>query len=408
MDLIIIRLFFSYKLFSTYYNSVDLEFIRNNSKQLEKLLIAVEEFHKKYPEKDISSSAELEVFFYSLYPGTGGKEREYMEPLFKKLSETTVNDEIAADFFREHRKRTQAAKLSLLGLQVAEGHADFSELTKAITDLESVEDPEAEYAFVVDDESNERPPVGIRWRQKILNKMLGSLRKGNFGFIFARPETGKTTIIADFCSHAVSQVEQPILWFNNEQPGLEVLHRCIQSYFGITLEEFYKHKREYSDRYYAETNHKIKIVDEASLSKKQVEGLCKRYTPSLIIFDQIDKIKGFTDDRPDLELKAIYQWARELAKKYGPVVGICQAGGTGEGKKWLSMDDVDGSKTAKQGEADWILGIGKSHQEGMESVRHLHLCKNKLLGDEDTDPGLRHGKAEILINANIARYEDIK
>jgi len=253
--------------------------------------------------------------------------------------------------------------------------------------------------------------VGIRWPWDTLNQMLGSLRKGNFGFIFARPETGKTTFLADFVSKVPIQLGEgagPILWFNNEQPGLEVLHRVVQSYFGITSNELYADKKKYYQQYMEETEGLIKIVDEAALTKRQVEDLCRRYNPSLIIFDQIDKVRGFADDRNDLELKAIYQWARELSKEYGPVVGVCQAGGSGEGKKWLTMDDVDSSKTSKQGEADWILGIGKSNQDGMESIRHLHLSKNKLLGDEDSVPSLRHGKADIILKADIGRYEDLK
>ena len=39
---------------------------------------------------------------------------------------------------------------------------------------------------------------GLRWRLNWLNKALGSLRKGDFGFIFARPETGKTTFLLHF------------------------------------------------------------------------------------------------------------------------------------------------------------------------------------------------------------------
>ncbi len=181
----------------------------------------------------------------------------------------------------------------------------------------------------------------------------------------------------------------------------------MQSYFGITLSEFYSHKQDYHDRYYDGTQGRIKIVDEASLSRKQVESICRQFDPSLIFFDQIDKIRGFDADRNDLEHKARYQWARELSKEYGPTIGVCQAGGSGEGKKWLTMDDVDSSKTSKQGEADWILGIGKSNMEGMEGIRHLHLSKNKLLGDSDTDPSMRHGRADVVIKADIGRYEDI-
>ena len=126
----------------------------------------------------------------------------------------------------------------------------------------------------------------------------------------------------------------------------------------------------------------------------------------MIIFDQIDKIKGFKADRNDLELKAIYQWAREIAKKYAPVIAVSQASGEAEGKLWLTMDMVDGSKTGKQGEADWILGIGKE-QDNTSRLRFLNICKNKLIGDVDTLPELRHGSTQVLIRPEVARYEDI-
>jgi len=107
-----------------------------------------------------------------------------------------------------------------------------------------------------------------------------------------------------------------------------------------------------------------------------------------------------------LRLGAIYIWARELAKVYCPVIGVCQADVSGENKKWLTMDNVANAKTSKQAEADWILGIGCIHQEGLEHVRYLHASKNKLSGDEDSDPTLRHGKCEVIIKPEIARYAD--
>lgn len=409
MDIIIIKLLFNYNIFNKYYNLIDLDFIKSNSQQIERLLVAIQHFHEKYPGKGIDSAEELEVFYFTLYPPISAKDKENMEPLFRRLSETTVSEEIADEYFKGQAERQRAAKIALLGLQVSEGTKDFSELLEATKTLEKERADENSFEFVTDNPDEGRPVQGIRWPLETMNKMMGSLRKGNFGFIFARPESGKTTFLAHFVGHAAKQINDgPILWFNNEQPGIEVLHRCMQAYFGITSNEFYSKKKEYNEKYYLETGGKIKIVDDATISKKRVESICYSLQPSLIIFDQIDKIRGFSDDRNDLELKAIYQWARELSKRYGPTIGVCQAGGSGEGKKWLGMDDVDNSKTSKQGEADWILGIGKSNQEGMESVRHLYLSKNKLLGDADTDPTLRHGKADILIRADIGRYEDIK
>ena len=70
------------------------------------------------------------------------------------------------------------------------------------------------------------------------------------------------------------------------------------------------------------------------------------------------------------------------------------------------MDNVSLAKTAKQAEADWILGIGATHADGFECVRHLHASKNKLTGDEDSDPSMRHGKTDVIIQPEIASYKD--
>ena len=99
--------------------------------------------------------------------------------------------------------------------------------------------------------------------------------------------------------------------------------------------------------------------------------------------------------------------ARELAKTYAPTIGVCQADGSAEGQKWLSMANVSNAKTSKQAEADWILGLGKTHEETAEYIRYINLSKNKLMGDKDTIHSLRHGRFEVVIQPEIARYKDI-
>ena len=120
----------------------------------------------------------------------------------------------------------------------------------------------------------------------------------------------------------------------------------------------------------------------------------------------MDKIQGFSADREDLRLGHTYIWARELAKVYCPVIGVCQSDASGEGRRWLEMDNVANAKTAKQAEADWIVGIGKTHAESEETFRYLSICKNKLIGDDDSDPAMRHAKLQVKLQPEIARYLD--
>ena len=239
---------------------------------------------------------------------------------------------------------------------------------------------------------------------------MGSLRKGEFGFLFARPETGKTTFLASEVSYMLTQLKDedgPIVWFNMEEQGNKVMLRVYQAYFGITLEQLLANPKKYKDEWDRVVKGKLKLIDNANLTKQEVERIAEKLKPSLMVQDQTPKVKGFAADRDDLRLGSIFQWSRELAKKYCPVIGVSQADGNAENTKWLTMDHVANVKTAAQAEADWILGIGKVNSEGAEFTRYLNLSKNKLAGDSDSLPDLRHLRTEVYIEPRIARYVDI-
>lgn len=334
--------------------------------------------------------------------------------IFNTIEATDIQPDLATDLLIDHKKKTLAHEIAMLAIDVNEGRKDFDLLKEKIA-LEQEEERSVieDYDFVSDNLEelyNEQiKQHGLRWRLQTLNRMLGSLRKGDFGFIFARPEVGKTTFLASEVSYFAEQLQEedgPILWINNEEKGEKVKIRIIQASLGLPLAALISNITNNQVEYEHKTNHKIKLFDRAAVTKSTIEKLCATLKPSLVLLDQIDKIHGFDGDREDLKLGAIYIWAREIAKTYCPVIGVTQADGTAEGKKWLTMDNVSNAKTAKQAEADWILGIGSTHADGFEYVRHLHLSKNKLTGDSDTDPELRHGKQDVLIEPQIARYRD--
>lgn len=338
-----------------------------------------------------------------------------IKTILDRLETLEIGKDIAETLLVQLKERNIANTIAVKAIEASEGKLSYSDLLAYIKENETIEqiNEDNEDLFVTNDLSNlyqnHIQKTGLRWRLKSLNKMLGSLRKGNFGFIFARPETGKTTFLASevvFMASQLKENEGPILWFNNEEDGNQVQLRIFQATFGISRQELFLKLDYYNTKYKEVIGNKLYVVDNATTHRRDVEKLCDKYKPSLIVFDQIDKIKGFDGDREDLKLGSIYQWGREIAKSYCPVIGVTQADGSGENKKWLTMENVANAKTAKQAEADWILGIGCTHQEGFEYVRHLHASKNKLPGDEDTEPLLRHGKIDVLIEPEIARYSD--
>jgi KaiC/GvpD/RAD55 family RecA-like ATPase len=266
--------------------------------------------------------------------------------------------------------------------------------------------------FVTDDlfelEQHTIKSPGLRWRLACLNLSLGPIRAGDFGFVFARPESGKTTFLADQITFFAEQATRPIVWFNNEEQGEKVRLRTYQACLGLTQDQVWAKKDKNLLDYRTRTKGLIRIYDDASIHKSEVEAIVAELSPELVVFDQIDKIKGFDADRPDIVYGRIYQWARELAKRGAAIIGICQSDGGGEGVRWLTMSHVAEAKTSKQAEADWILGIGRSNESGTEEVRFFNISKNKLLGDDKTDPNLRHGRFEVYMRPQIARYEDLE
>ena len=383
------------------------EFVKDN-KEFTQLWNYLDNLHNKY-NKDITSEE------YSLYVLTNcmDKDKPVLGQILADINSVDTSSLVIEDVLVDVTKRQKAYEIAIAALEVSEGRKDFDDLVVLSNALqehkEKVDDVES--LFVTNDlevlYNDNVQQQGLRWRLGALNKMMGSLRKGDFGFIFARPETGKTTFLASEVSHFATQAIGPILWFNNEEQGTKVQLRLYQGMLGVTLTELFSDIHGNKKRYMELGGSRIRIFDSASIHRKQVEQLVRELSPSLVIFDQIDKIKGFADDREDLRLGSIYIWAREIAKQYCPVIGVSQADASGEGKKWLTMENVANAKTAKQAEADWILGIGRSHADSEIDMRHLHLSKNKLTGDEDTDPDLRHGKQTVKINTAIARYEDL-
>ena len=405
MYLQLLKFMLVYNIYNKYYNII--YNILKNNKELNILLLYLNKLHEKH-KRDLT----LEEYSIFVLTNCPEKDRETLNTILLGVKDVDTTSGVLEDILVDLQNKQKAYEIAVQALEVSEGRKDFSDLLVSVGNLKSTESVSVapEDMFVTDDlgvlYEDQVKSQGLRWRLKTLNNMLGSLRKGDFGFIFARPETGKTTFLASEVSHFATQVNRPILWLNNEEVGGKVKIRLYQAMLGVDLPTLYSDIPKHRDRYDELGGCYIKLYDSAAIHRKQVEALCQELQPSLIVFDQIDKIKGFQDDREDLRLGAIYIWARELAKMYCPVIGVCQADVSGEGKRWLTMDNVANAKTAKQAEADWILGIGKTHNQSEEYLRHLHLSKNKLAGDLDSDPALRHGRESVKILADIARYED--
>lgn len=409
--LYVLKLFLVKKLvFDRYHGVIDQDYVRNNFPEVFRLLKAVEELRKRGA-KEQYEIAELEAVLLTLYPNI---DMGVYEPILLRVSQATPDEAAIEGFLASLRERMVASKIAFAALDVAEGKAApeaLRDLLAPYMEASSADSSMPKESFVSDDINvlyeNAVKGGGLRWRLKTLNRALGPLRKGDFGFIFARPETGKTTFLASEVTFMAGQVDRTVLWINNEEQGDKVGIRCFEAALGATLEQILGHRERANTKYRELTGGRLKIIDNATISRRDIEQLCRSLDPALIVIDQLDKIKGFDGDREDLRMGAIYQWARELAKAHAPVIGVSQSDGSGEGIKYLTMGNVANAKTSKQAEADWILGIGVNFNDH-PAVRGLSICKNKLLGGEESVPKMRHAKFDVLIEPEIGRYKDME
>lgn len=400
--------------FRLYWKGIDLPFIENNFPDLGKLYHTVADLQGRET-KDYTLN-DLKLRFFTLYPKV---QQKAYEPLFQAIQETSYDESTVADYLRSLSQRAVAFQLAQAALHVADGRKspeslisvarEAPELLEAKTVIGNTGDPFASERPNQDIRAHltaQRTVPGLRWRLDSMNRALGSLREGNFGFFFGRPEIGKSAFILSEGTFMAQQGERPGIWFDNEEAMDGIQNRIIMATLGKTLPEIEADLDGAQAEYDRLVRDRFHLFSSGGMTKKFIEERCAYYKPKFIFINQLDKVKGFAADRYDLEMKAVYQWARELAKEYCPVIGVCQAGGSAENKKYLNMNDVDSSHTAKQGEADWILGIGSSSDSGSPYIRYFSLIKNKLPGDADGDPQQRHGRWSALIVPNISRYKD--
>lgn len=253
---------------------------------------------------------------------------------------------------------------------------------------------------------------GLEWRLECLNKSLGPLRLGDFIVIGKRPESGGTTLAVSEATYMAKQLpdDRPVLYISNEEAANTVRHRIKQAAIGKDMNDIMYDKAQAESDYVDAIGNvkKIQFRHGSDITVADIINLCEAYNPGLIIIDQLWKVPWpELSKQGDVQrLTSLFQEARRWAQKYCPVIAIHQADALGDNEKYLHYNRLYMVKTAAQGEADAIIMIGATDEPGYEHVRYFNIPKNKLLGGPFTDESLRHGKFEVRIRAEIARFTD--
>ena len=342
--------------------------------------------HTKY-NRSLSVS-ELSTIFNDRNPALPDSSSKRVQEMVEQLVAPKESDELHTDIVNNLWLRDKARQIGEKALDIFTGDSDeFGELKKLIESVDDGRIGDKTTYTVVDKDLNElltevAGDNDFPFTFNLINENIKGLDRGNLGILFARPEVGKTTFCCFLASSYIRQGFHVVYWAN-EEPAARIKLRIIQSYFGLTKEEMVTQRFELLEVYKKEIEPYLTIMDSVGTSIEEVDEYAKLNKPDIMFCDQLDKfrIKG-EYNRGDERLKETYVSAREIAKRNTCLVwAVSQASYDAHDRQFIDYAMLDNSKTGKAGEADIIIGIGKTGSSEVDNVvRHICISKNKING----------------------------
>lgn len=385
-----------------------------------KLLDAYDAYFKQYPKHDkIRWNTFNHLFHVALHPKMPKKERLIYRMIIRNIRRETIPEEETA-LMRDSmlRIRLEQKLATYIAKHAAGEDIDLVAETQRAMDQFKL-DSSGTKAEWIDDQfdtllADSQDDVGVQWGLECLRSSMRAMRSGDFGILAARPNRGKTSLLASQGSHFSLQLSdtQRISWFNNESDARRIWLRVLTAATGKNVRELYelcqRKGRRYLDRLYERAiggpRDKIRIYEAQGWGINQIRACVERDAPSIVIADMLDNVSGDRDEgRHDLNIEAKYQKFRELMVECSAAgIATSQISADGEGQLHPTMDMLKDSKTGKQGACDWVLMMGASNAPELRTQRVINLPKNKLrrLGGPG-DP-----RSYVTIDEATGRFED--
>ena len=385
--------------FSKVKNKIDREMFDTELREIFDTLVYS---HTKY--NRTLSVSELQGIFNDRNPAMPNSSRNRVQEIITQLIPVESSDDVHTDLVNNLWLRDKARQIGEKALDIFTGESEeFGELKKLIEVVEDGRIGDKTTYTIVDknlDEllTEEAGDNDFPFKFHLINEHIKGLDRGNLGIIFARPEVGKTTFCCFIASSYIKQGFQVVYWAN-EEPASRIKLRIIQSYFELTKDEMIEKRFDLLDRYRTEIEPYLVIMDSVGTSIEEVDEYAKLNKPDIMFCDQLDKfrIKG-EYNRGDERLKETYVTAREIAKRNSCLVwAVSQASYDAHDRQFIDYAMLDNSKTGKAGEADVIIGIGKTGSSEVDNiVRHICVSKNKVNG--------WHGMINVQIDVQKGVY----
>jgi len=235
---------------------------------------------------------------------------------------------------------------------------------------------------------------------KALNTAVGGgVLRGHCILVYARPEAGKSLFAINLSAGFLKQGLK-VLYAGNEEPIADLQRRFLARMSGIplaTIQASLTRLHEAADLAEAQGYSNLIAQELKSGKVAEMEALVRKYTPDVLVLDQLKNLKLSASGNRAQELDEAAREVRRLGKQYSMVtVPITQAGDSAEDKLRLGLGDVEWSNTGIPGAADLMIGIGVNGEYNRANRRMINLPKNKISGN--------HAYFPLFVDPQLCTY----
>jgi archaellum biogenesis ATPase FlaH len=283
---------------------------------------------------------------------------------------------------REFKRATTAGKLSLA---LANGRREeidklLAEYASTATEEVQTEGPEIVDVFgETHNSEDDHKPQFVLWPKALNDACDGGASRGHHILLVARPEKGKTLFAINLCAGFLNHGHK-ILYIANEEPTRDIRMRFWQRLLAKSNHWIRDNRSEAVESLGGKYKGQLVVAGLSPGSFPEIRKLIDEHKPDVLVLDQLRNLSVKSESRTN-QLETVATEARNLAKKYAIlVVSITQAGDSASDKIYLSMSDIDSSKTGIPATVDLMVGIGGDEAMQRDGLLALSLAKNKLSG----------------------------
>jgi hypothetical protein len=235
---------------------------------------------------------------------------------------------------------------------------------------------------------------GLKFRRiALLREHIMGLQGGASVAVGARPDKGKTSLIAEIVTDWAPQIEavfgpgRPVLWVNNEGTAKRIIPRVYQAALKMNLDEIIalSNRGELVPAYTKAIGgcaDIIRVKDMHGASIPQIEQVIEHMRPCVVVFDMLANVRlGHAANGANKAdaVEQAWQEVRELAVRHDFVaLSTVQISAEGGNQLYPPYSALKDSKTGIQGATDIILMMGALDNPDAQTIRGLSTPKNKF------------------------------